>query len=522
MKSRRKKNARRRLDNASPDHGSGISNLHYGNSYRILSFHASRLCRAFTFSCFCRARGNSLSHHALMKAALRIAVYYALLSGLYIVFSDWLVDSLSHRNPDVARGWQNLKGIAFVLGSAAIIFFLILHYVRTRNLAEAQREEARRSFEQLFKRNPLPVLVYDIRSLAILAVNEAAVEEYGYSEEEFLGLTLPTLHPAEDMEKLLGQLARGKTHSLTAHWRHHRKDGSPVEMEIVSHPMAFAGHDARLAVAMNISIRKLTEKALADAFVARLDAEEAKTRFLSTISHEMRTPLNAIVGFLDLLPKEKDESLRAEYISIAQRSAGDLLSLIERLIQAASLTDAESVPHELRDVDLSPFLRRITEGYALPASRKNIRLDYQICPSAPRRAVLDATRVEAILEILVGNAIKFSHGGTIRLGARPAENGDALILEVSDEGIGIPRDQQSRVFESFFQVDQSQTRKYGGVGMGLFVARQLCALVGASLQVDSEDAKGSIFILTLPCEKDQEGRFVQRLKGGSASAPATS
>lgn len=457
-----------------------------------------------------------------MKAALRIAVYYALLSGLYIVFSDWLVDSLSHRNPDVARGWQNLKGIAFVMGSGAIIFFLILHYVRTRNLAEAQLEDARRSFEQLFKRTPLPVLVYDIKSLAILAVNEAAVEEYGYSEEEFLKLTLPAIHPAEDMEKLLGHLARGQISPHTGHWRHHRKDGSPVEMEIVSHPMAFSGRDSRLAVAMNVSIRKLTEKALADAFVARLDAEEAKTRFLSTISHEMRTPLNAIVGFLDLLPKEKDESLRAEYISIAQRSAGDLLSLIERLIQAATLTGAEGVAHELRDIELIPFLRRISERYTLPASRKNIRLDFQISPSGPERAVLDATRVEAILEILVGNAIKFSQGGTILLGVRQAADGDALVFEVSDEGIGIPRDHQSRVFDSFFQVDQGQTRKYGGMGMGLFVARQLSDLVGASLQVDSEDTKGSTFILTLPCEKDQQGRFVTRLTGRSASSSASS
>jgi PAS domain S-box-containing protein len=456
-----------------------------------------------------------------MKAALRIAVYYALLSGLYIVFSDWLVDAvLAGRNLDAAHGWQNLKGIAFVLGSAAIIFFLILHYVKTRNHAEAGREEARSSFEQLFKRNPLPVLVYDTKNLAILAVNEAAVEEYGYSEEEFLKMTLPAIHPTEDTEKLLGHLARVKTYSYTGHWQHKRKDGSPAEMEIVSHPMNFSGHEARLAVAMNISIRKLTEKALADAFVARLDAEEAKTRFLSTISHEMRTPLNAIVGFLDLLPKEKDESLRSEYIAIAQRSAGDLLLLIERLIQAATLTGAEGVPHELRDVELTPFLRRISEGYALPASRKNIRLDFFSAPNAPERAVLDATRVEAILEILVGNAIKFSNGGTIRLSARQAEDRNALIFEVSDEGIGIPADQQSRVFESFFQVDQSQTRKYGGMGMGLFVARQLCDLVGASLKVKSHDGKGSNFILTLPCDKDQQGRFVMQLKGNCASTSA--
>lgn len=443
-----------------------------------------------------------------MKVALRIAVYYALLSGLYIVFSDWAVDLASQRNADVARGWQNLKGIAFVAGSAAIIFFLILHYVRGRNSAEKQREEAHKSFEQLFKRNPLPVLVYDTVSLEILAVNEAAVDEYGYDEGEFLRLTLPAIHPEEDTEKLLGHLARVKTYSYTGHWRHQRKDGSPAEMEIVSHPMAFAGREARLAVAMNISIRKITEKALADAFVARMEAEEAKTRFLSTISHEMRTPLNAIVGFLDLLPKERDENLRAEYVAIAQRGAGELLALIERLIEAAALTGAESVHHDFREVALTPFLKRITDSYLQSAARKNIKLGFSVDTSGTDVAVLDATRVEAILEILVGNAIKFSHGGTIRLRARLQDDGGALRFDVADEGIGIPQGHQGRVFESFFQVDQGQTRKYGGVGMGLFVARELCDLAGASLEVSSEESRGSTFSVILAGAADGEGRFV--------------
>lgn len=445
-----------------------------------------------------------------MKAALRIAVYYALLSGLYIVFSDWAVDVLSQRNPDVARGWQNLKGIAFVAGSAAIIFCLILHYIRRRNLAEHQREEASKSFEQLFKRNPLPVLVYDTVSLEILAVNEAAVDEYGYSEVEFVRLKLPAIHPAEDTEKLLGHLARVKTYSYTGHWRHQRRDGSPAEMEIVSHPMAFAGREARLAVAMNISIRKITEKALADAFVARIEAEETKTRFLSTISHEMRTPLNAIVGFLDLLPKERDENLRAEYVSIAQRGAGELLALIERLIEAAALTGAESVHHDVREVAVTPFLKRITDGYLQSAARKAITLEFSVDAATAAVAALDASRVEAILEILVGNAIKFSNGGTIRLLAR--EEGDALRFDVADEGIGIPEGQQARVFESFFQVDQGQTRKYGGVGMGLFVARELCDLAGARLEVRSEEARGSTFSVILPGAADGEGRFVAENK----------
>ena len=447
-----------------------------------------------------------------MKPAVRIAVYYALLSGLYIVVSDRAVEWFAAGDLEIVRGWQNLKGLSFVLVSAAIIFFLLLHYIRSRNFAEARREQARRSFEQLFKRNPLPAFVYDTTSLQILAVNEAAVEEYGYSEEEFLKLTLPVIHPGEDTEKLLAHLAHVKTYSYTGHWRHRRKDGSPVEVEIVSHPMPLNGREARLAVAMNISIRKLTEKALADAFVARLDAEEAKTRFLSTISHEMRTPLNAILGFLELLPKEQDEALRAEYVAVAQRSAGDLLSLIERLIQAASVTGADNVTHDLLEVELTPFLARIAQRYTLSALRKKIRIEFQSEADAPRHAILDAARVEGILEILMGNAVKFSHGGTIRLSAGRGEGGGTLVFTVADEGIGIAQEQRERVFDSFFQVDQGQARKYGGLGMGLFVARQLCDLVGASLELKSEDGKGSTFALILPGEKDPQGRFVMNLK----------
>lgn len=451
-----------------------------------------------------------------MKAALRIAVYYALLSGLYVVSSDWLVDVISERNPDVSRGWQNLKGIAFVLGSAAIIFVLILHYIRGRRAAEEAREEAIKSFEQLFRRNPLPILVYDTASLAILAVNEAAVEEYGYAEAEFLRLALPALHPAEDAEKLTAHLARVRPYSYTGHWRHLRKDGSPAEMEIVSHPMAFGGKQARLAVATNIGIRKMTEKALADAFVARIDAEEAKTRFLGAISHEMRTPLNAIVGFLDLMPRERDESLRAEYVSIAQKSAGELLAMIERLIQAAALTGADSVSHEMREVEMSSFLGRVRAGYLRSASRKNIKLDLEIGENVPTAAVIDAGRVEAALEILVGNAVKFSDDGTIVLAARFDRERSRLALKVIDEGIGIPKDLQPRVFDSFFQVDQGETRKYGGVGMGLFVARQLSDLIGAELLVESADKTGSTFSVILRGELDGQGRFVASGAGQTA------
>lgn len=444
-----------------------------------------------------------------MKSAIRIAVLYALLSGFYILLSDAIALEIARRDPEILTQWQSLKGLAFVVASAVIIFFLVLHYARQRDRTARLLEEARDSFEQLFQRNPLPILVYDTSALRILAVNDAAVAEYGFPRPEFLHLTMPQIHPEPDFEKLLAHVARTKSHPYQGQWQHRRKDGTEFDVEILSHPMVFAGQQARLAVAVNISSRKLTERALAEAFAAKEDAGDAKTRFLSTMSHEMRTPLNAITGCLDLLLKEPDPARRREFTTIAQRGADDLLALIERVIDAAALS-SRTVRRETREIELEPFFRRLSDATFPAAMRKNIKLDLALDPSLPRQAVLDVHRLQETLQILLGNAIKFSHGGTVTLSARLHREATHALLEiiVADEGIGIPPAQQGRVFDSFFQVDQNLTRKYGGAGMGLFVAKQLCDLMGATVEVKSRDGAGSLFQVSLPGWIEETSRFV--------------
>jgi len=444
-----------------------------------------------------------------MKPAIRIALIYALLSGLYIVLSDYLAHQIARNDPNMITQWQSLKGLAFVAASAVILFFLVLHYARGRDRAERWLEEARDSFEQLFQRNPIPVVVYETEGLKFLAVNQATVEEYGYAQTDFLRMKLSEICLKEELEKVMAHVSRVKTRPYTGQWKQVRKDGSVFEVEMVSHPMTFGGRPARLVAAVNISSRKLTERALAEAFAAKEEAGEAKTRFLSTVSHEMRTPLNAITGCLDLLLKERDERRRAEFVAIAQRSADDLLALIERVIDSAMLS-SRTVRRETKEIEMEPFFRRLADGFFHSAMRKSIKLDLAMEPELPRRALLDACRLEEVLQILVGNAIKFSNDGTVKLSVRLRFEGPRVLLEaaVSDEGIGIPAAQQARVFDSFFQVDQDLTRKYGGAGMGLFVAKQLCDLMGAALQVESVAGSGSTFFITLPGQIDEGGRFV--------------
>ena len=180
------------------------------------------------------------------------------------------------------------------------------------------------------------------------------------------------------------------------------------------------------------------------------------------------------------------------------------------MIAAAALTSQPS-DHAATEIEVDPFLRRITDGYFKAAVRKNIKLNLA-ADALPRKAVVDAARLEETLQILLGNAIKFSNGGTVHVSAcmETAAAGPVLRLSVADEGIGIPAAEQSRVFDSFFQVDQNLTRRYGGAGIGLFVARQLCELMGAGLEVKSVDGAGSTFTISLPGKIGDSGNFVAR------------
>ncbi|CAN5424448.1 hypothetical protein BH09VER1_BH09VER1_29920 [soil metagenome] len=456
-----------------------------------------------------------------MRSAARIALLYAILSGIYILVSDSAARIITGGDSDLLTEWQSMKGLAFVAASSLIIFLLVLHYAKSRDRAQALLEQARWSFEQLFQRNPLPLFVYEIKGMKFLAVNQAAVEAYGFSQEEFLNMKLTQIHEQGDFEKLLAHVTRIKPYPYIGHWRHLHKDGTTAEVEIISHPMLFAGSETRLVAAVDISRQKLAEQVLAETMEARGEAEAAKTQFLATVSHEMRTPLNAVTGFIDLLNLETDPVKRREYVLFARQGAVDLLGLIERLINAAALT-AKVARKDAAEIEVKSFLRRLGDDYFHPARRKSIKLDVVLEDYLPERALVDAHRLDEALRILLENAIKFSHAGTVTLRAWPEMADEKMLFKISvaDQGIGIPPSQQARVFDSFFQVDRDLTRKYGGAGLGLFVAKQLCDLLGATLEVESREAVGSTFTITLAGPLDAEGLFTPSEDGEASPAKA--
>ncbi|CAN5617215.1 hypothetical protein BH23GEM8_BH23GEM8_12720 [soil metagenome] len=229
-------------------------------------------------------------------------------------------------------------------------------------------------------------------------------------------------------------------------------------------------------------------------------ANRAKADFLSVISHELRTPLTAIIGFAELMGLGVPEPIgdrQKEQVDRIEVSARHLLQLIEEILTMANLeTGQAELTH--RSVRIDNLLKR-AEGVAAPlATAKGLSLNVEP-PPAGLEVHTDGEKLLQILLNLLSNAVKFTEKGEIRIQARA--EGDQLAIEIRDTGVGFDREYWSKVFQPFWQVEQPVTRRTGGTGLGLAITQRLIALLGGTIDVQSEVGKGSIFTVRIPLSR---------------------
>jgi len=232
-------------------------------------------------------------------------------------------------------------------------------------------------------------------------------------------------------------------------------------------------------------------------------ANEAKSRFLATVSHEMRTPLNGLIGMLDLMGQDLLDPTAAERLRVARAAAGHAVGVLDDILEAASL---EAGAFELTPgrATLRPIFEEALAVFAGRAAEKGLAATLDVDPSTPDVAVLDAKRVRQIVMNLVGNAVKFTKTGEVAVNVTLEDETDesaALLIEVEDTGIGIPAPIRERIFESFAQADSSTTRTHGGTGLGLAIAKPIIEAHGGHIRVESEEGRGSTFSFSLPLQK---------------------
>ena len=255
---------------------------------------------------------------------------------------------------------------------------------------------------------------------------------------------------------------------------------------------------------VELAKQELEEKAEQLALTSRY-----KSEFLANMSHELRTPLNSLLILSRQLADNRERHLsdkEVEYAHTIHQSGGDLLDLINEILDLAKI-ESGTMAVEINVIQLADLRDYVVRSFEQMAQEKGLSLEIQIADEAPAVIETDDMRLRQVLRNLLSNALKFTEQGTVRLrvevcdaevwGVR-AEPGNILAFQVEDTGIGIPEDKLQIVFEAFQQVDGGPARRYGGTGLGLSISREIAALLGGALELESTQGEGSTFTLYLP------------------------
>ena len=243
---------------------------------------------------------------------------------------------------------------------------------------------------------------------------------------------------------------------------------------------------------------------------AAVNMAHMKAQFAATVSHEVRTPLNGVVGMLDMLKEMRLTPRQQECVDVAWNSSRTLIDLINNILDFSKM-EAGKLALEETEYDLRKLLEEAVELVARPAQQKGVEIAYVLAPDVPERIVGDALRLRQILINLLGNAVKFTEHGEVALrvtraprfvGSAP-DAGYALAFEVRDSGIGMSAEAQRHLFESYVQPELSTTRRYGGTGLGLAICKQLVGLLGGQIGVSSVAGAGTTFTFSIACKPGQ-------------------
>lgn len=347
------------------------------------------------------------------------------------------------------------------------------------------------------------ILITD-RQGTIQWCNPAFTELTGYTVAEAIGQNPRFLksgkHDAVFYQHLWRRILSGRI------WHgeiiNKRRDGSLYTQEITITPVRDAhGQIAHfIAIEQDITLRKHAEAELRRARDAAEAANRAKTLFLANMSHELRTPLNAVIGFANILLKNRAGKLDAADLGFLERIAANGKHLLGMIGQVLELSDIETQRVQLQSVPvaLDRLVLEIIAGFEFQLRDRPLTLSARL-PDRMTPLRTDEAKLKQVLVILVGNALKFTERGSIVLQVVVNETTRQPVrVDVTDTGIGIPQDRLAAIFEAFQQADFGMTRKYGGVGLGLTLAKALCHLMGCRIEVRSEVDKGSTFSVILP------------------------
>jgi PAS domain S-box-containing protein len=371
----------------------------------------------------------------------------------------------------------------------------------------------------------------------VTSINQAGQQLTGHGAETALGRPLRELVAPADRARLDRELAAALASrtGTTLEVGLVSAAGADLTVELDVRPIYRRGRTGGLqAIGRDVTARKRAEAELAQARDAAEAASRAKSEFMANISHEVRTPLNGIIGMTELVLASPLGGEPRQYLNLVRSSADTLLHIINDILDFSKI-EAGHLQFEPAPFDLHARLSSTLEPLAVTARRKGLGFEVHLSPTLPPVVVGDSGRFGQVLTNLVGNAIKFTNDGTVQVDADrlPPQAGDPASLArlrfvVRDTGIGIPPEKHALIFEAFTQADGSTSRRFGGTGLGLSIAASIVKRMGGTVQVDSAPGRGSVFTVVAPFEVASSvelpalaGEGLSRLLGASGAAAAS-
>jgi len=281
----------------------------------------------------------------------------------------------------------------------------------------------------------------------------------------------------------------------------HKKDGNPIWLSVANTPIinALGQLERQIELIYDITKRKQVEKEMVESREQALQLSEAKEMFLSVMSHEIRTPLNAVIGMTHLLLDNNPKASQIDDLNILKFSGENLLNIINDILDFTKI-ETGNLELESSSFDLHSLCVDIINSLQMSAGKRGNLLSLFYDDAIPEQILGDKTRLYQVIINLIGNAIKFTENGKIDLvvNLKEKDNKEVSInFEIRDTGIGIPKDKQSYIFETFTQARADISRKYGGTGLGLAITKKLLKLYNSEINVESTEGKGTIFSFTI-------------------------